>query len=116
MTSNVHPLPTRPTSTHPGQPAEHERAVYTVAEVAHLLTLSLGATYAMVRSGDIPARKIGARWVIPKHRFHTWLDELPDATDEEIRATERVLIIEDNDQATPSQHPSRNMPPPRPTG
>lgn len=48
--------------------------VYSVAEVAQLLNLALGGTYALVRSGDIPARKLGGRWVIPKQAFHEWLE------------------------------------------
>ncbi|MFI7049521.1 helix-turn-helix domain-containing protein [Streptosporangium sandarakinum] len=52
------------------------RAVYTVAEVARLLSLSRGSAYASVRDGTIPAIKLGNRWVIPKRRFHTWLDGL----------------------------------------
>ncbi|MFI2666607.1 MULTISPECIES: helix-turn-helix domain-containing protein [Micromonospora] len=59
--------------------AADSRAVYTVAEVAGLLSLSLGSTYALVREGEIPARKLGGRWVIPKNRFHAWLN----ATDTE---------------------------------
>ena len=59
-------------------------AVYTVDEVAHLLSLSLGSTYALIRSGDIPALKLGGRWVIPKRRFHTWLDNLPEASTDDI--------------------------------
>lgn len=39
-----------------------------------MLSLSLGGTYALVRAGEIPAIKLGGRWVIPKNRFHTWLD------------------------------------------
>ncbi|MFI5488895.1 hypothetical protein [Micromonospora echinaurantiaca] len=32
---------------------------------------------------QIPARKLGGRWVIPKKRFHAWLDECTEpATDE----------------------------------
>jgi excisionase family DNA binding protein len=77
MTSNVIPL-------HGGQPAlpaamSVERAVYTVREVAHLLDLSLGSAYSLIRAGEIPARKMGGRWVVPKQRFHTWLNELPPA-------------------------------------
>src|SRR5512139_1265286 len=48
--------------------------VYTVAQVAQLLGLNLGGTYELVRDGTIPARKLGARWVIPKERFHAWLN------------------------------------------
>lgn len=43
-----------------------DRAVYTVAEVARLLTLSRGTAYALVRDGTIPARRLGCRWVIPR--------------------------------------------------
>jgi excisionase family DNA binding protein len=50
--------------------------VYTVAEVAELLTLSTTTAYQLVREGAIPARKLGGRWVIPKQRFHDWLNEL----------------------------------------
>ena len=48
--------------------------VYTVAEVSELLGLGLGLTYELVRNREIPARKLGSRWVIPKAAFHTWLD------------------------------------------
>ena len=48
--------------------------VYTVKEVSQYLRLSLGGTYALIRSGEIPAKKLGGRWVIPKRRFADWLD------------------------------------------
>lgn len=57
-----------------GPPDSDARAVYTVAEVARLLSLSLGVTYGLVREGEIPARKLGGRWVIPRRAFHEWLD------------------------------------------
>ncbi|HSV67100.1 MAG TPA: helix-turn-helix domain-containing protein [Mycobacteriales bacterium] len=53
-----------------------DRPVYTVPEVAQLLTLSRGGAYALVRDGTIPAHRLGGRWVIPKARFHAWLDSL----------------------------------------
>ncbi|HEX6497799.1 MAG TPA: helix-turn-helix domain-containing protein [Micromonosporaceae bacterium] len=78
----------RTTSTQRDEPAEvlpmTGRAVYTVTEVAELLSLSRGSAYALVRSGDIPAVRLGGRWVIPKRRFHAWLDQLPDATTDDI--------------------------------
>ncbi|MFD0967029.1 helix-turn-helix domain-containing protein [Plantactinospora endophytica] len=43
-------------------------------EVAALLSLSTSTAYALVRSGDIPAERLGRRWVIPRTRFHAWLD------------------------------------------
>ena len=57
------------------------RAVYTVAEVSRLLSLSLGGTYELVRAGVIPGRKLGGRWVIPKRAFHTWLDTWAEEPD-----------------------------------
>lgn len=75
--SNVLPLPTRPerpTTQDPAAETAESTAVYTVVEVAKLLKLSRGSAYESVRSGDIPAMKIGHRWVIPKRRFHAWLD------------------------------------------
>ena len=58
------------------------RAVYTVAEVSRLLSLSLGGTYELVRAGVIPGRKLGGRWVIPKRAFHIWLDTWAEEPDD----------------------------------
>ena len=66
-------------SERPGSPAPVGRAVYTVKEVAQMLSLSLGGTYALVRTGEIPAIKLGGRWAIPKRRFHAWLDNTEGA-------------------------------------
>ena len=60
-----------------------ERAVYSVREVSEMLSISLGGTYQLCRDGQIPALKLGGRWVIPKARFHTWLDNLPIADPED---------------------------------
>ena len=59
-----------------------DRLVYTVHEVAGLLGLGLSGTYTLVREGTIPAIKVGARWVVPKQRFHAWLDGIEDQEDE----------------------------------
>jgi excisionase family DNA binding protein len=63
---------------HESAPAKQrsERAVYTVVEVAQLLSLSRGTAYALVRDGTIPALRLGGRWVVPRARFHAWLDSL----------------------------------------
>jgi excisionase family DNA binding protein len=68
------------TRDHDSAPDRHiaERAVYTVVEVAQLLSLSRGTAYSLVREGTIPALRLGGRWVIPRARFHTWLDSLTD--------------------------------------
>ena len=50
------------------------RATYTVPEVAALLGISRATAYALLRTGDIPARRIGSRWIIACRRFDLWLD------------------------------------------
>jgi excisionase family DNA binding protein len=66
-----------PAEEHNLSPSEQQphRAAYTVMEVAALLGLSPGNTYALVRSGAIPALRMGGRWIVPKQRFHRWLDK-----------------------------------------
>ena len=76
---NVIPLDrNRPHTTIPQRRA---RAVYTVREAADLLGLSLNSTYTLLRLGEIPAKQLGSRWIIPKQTFHAWLDDQPDDTD-----------------------------------
>ncbi len=50
------------------------RLTYTVDEVAALLGIARCVAYQYVRSGVIPAERIGRRWLIPRRRFHAWLD------------------------------------------
>ena len=50
------------------------RVTYTVTEVATLLGISRANSYVLLKSGEIPARRLGSRWIIPRHRFHDWLD------------------------------------------
>jgi excisionase family DNA binding protein len=74
-------------------------AVYTVTEVAHMLSLSRGSAYQLVRTGEIPALKLGGRWVIPKRRFPIWLDNLPDPSTDDL---DRELRRE---EARANRHP-----------
>lgn len=69
MTNVIHLV-----SRQPQGEATATRAVYTVKEAARLLSISVSTAYALVRSGDIPAERLGRRWVIPRVRFHAWLD------------------------------------------
>lgn len=43
--------------------------VATPAEVAQALGMGRTAVYAALRSGDLPAARIGGRWCIPKQRL-----------------------------------------------
>lgn len=84
-TSNVIPIDRHAARSHPATSRQTERAVYTVRQVADLLGIALGSAYALVRQGEIPAKQLGhnGRWVIPKRRFHAWLDEEEHEFDEE---------------------------------
>ena len=51
-----------------------ESLTYTVDQVAALLGIARGVAYESVRNGEIPATRIGRRWLVPRKRFHAWLD------------------------------------------
>jgi len=63
-----------PDDEDPEYELDDARAVYTVRQVAWLLSLSPGTTYELLRAGQIPATQLGSRWIIPRSRFHAWLD------------------------------------------
>jgi excisionase family DNA binding protein len=50
--------------------------VYTVREVAGLLGINLGVIYELIRQGDIPAKRLGKRWIVPRRLFHVWLNNI----------------------------------------
>ena len=54
--------------------ARPEPLTYTVEEVAVMLGIARGVAYESVRTGEIPATRVGRRWLIPRRRFHAWLD------------------------------------------
>jgi excisionase family DNA binding protein len=51
-----------------------ELLTYSVDEVAALLGIARGVAYEAVRDGSIPATRVGRRWLVPRKRFHNWLD------------------------------------------
>ena len=57
-----------------GSPMRPGRVTYTVSEVATLLGISRATTYLLLKSGEIPARRIGSRWIIARCRFNAWLE------------------------------------------
>ncbi|MFI7208871.1 helix-turn-helix domain-containing protein [Micromonospora aurantiaca (nom. illeg.)] len=75
--SNVVPFELHQAGPRPGGADSEDRpvrAVYTVKEVAAMLSLSVSSAYTLVRAGQIPAERLGRRWVVPRSRFHAWLD------------------------------------------
>jgi excisionase family DNA binding protein len=53
------------------------RAILTVPQAAARLGISVGLAYELVRAGEIPAKRLGRRWVVPQARFAAWLNDLP---------------------------------------
>jgi excisionase family DNA binding protein len=64
-----------------------ETRFLTPRDVGTLLNVSESQVYALMRSGDLPAIKIGGRgvWRVDRRRLETWLDELHDRTAEWVR-------------------------------
>lgn len=60
-----------------------EAMTYTVDDVAALLGIARGKAYEHVRSGAIPSIRMGKRYLIPRERFHAWLNCEP-ATAKEV--------------------------------
>jgi excisionase family DNA binding protein len=48
---------------------------YTVLEVAARLGIGRCMAYELVRQGIIPVKRLGRRWIVPRARFHVWLNE-----------------------------------------
>ncbi|WP_344023336.1 helix-turn-helix domain-containing protein [Pseudonocardia kongjuensis] len=57
-----------------------EQLTYSVEQVAEMLGVARGVAYEQVRNGEIPAIRVGRRWLIPRNRFHAWLDGETRAT------------------------------------
>jgi excisionase family DNA binding protein len=53
----------------------HTRAVLTPAEAARVLRMSRSKTYAMIRSGELPAIHIGRAVRVPVRALEAWIDE-----------------------------------------
>jgi excisionase family DNA binding protein len=44
----------------------------TVDEIAARLALGRVAVYALLDRGEIPAIRLGKRWIITRHAYETW--------------------------------------------
>ena len=52
------------------------RLAFSIEEVANALGLSLRHTYEMARTGQLPARRLGHRWIIPRAALERLLEEV----------------------------------------
>jgi len=52
-----------------------ERAVYSIQEAAEILGISKSYAYELARNGTLPVLELGRKRVVPKERFHKWINE-----------------------------------------
>lgn len=56
---------------------ESEKDVLKVQDVARILECSCKTARALMQSGDIPARKVGAKWLVAKSRLRAYVECTP---------------------------------------
>jgi excisionase family DNA binding protein len=78
----------------------NEPLVMSVEEAAELLGLSRGAAYQGVRSGDIPALRVGRRWLVPRARLLELLGEPQEMREAGFPASEPLADENVNDDLT----------------
>ena len=59
-----------------------EPKTYTVRQTSKALDISLNATYAAVRAGEIPSVRVGRRILIPRAALERWLASAGEASDD----------------------------------
>lgn len=53
-----------------------ERLVYSPEEARHLIGCSRSVIYETLKQNLIPHFKLGRKYIIPKHGFHRWLEQV----------------------------------------
>ncbi len=53
-----------------------KRETLSVIDAAQVLGIGRSRTYQAVRSGELPARKLGKRWLIPRVALDRWFAEV----------------------------------------
>lgn len=58
-----------------------ENLYYTPLEVAERLPISRSGVYKLLKTGEIPRKRIGKKYVIPRGAFEKWLAtcDMPEA-------------------------------------
>ena len=60
------------------QEKTQERQFYTLYEVAAILGATWLTVNKMAKRNEFPVIKMGARYFVPKQRFHEWIDKQSD--------------------------------------
>jgi excisionase family DNA binding protein len=56
----------------------HQRIAYNPLDVATLLGISRDKVYELIRSGTLPSKRIGRRYVIPAALLDAWLQQVDE--------------------------------------
>jgi len=59
----------------------NEYDVLDVADMAERLDMNERTVYRLIRSGELPAKKVGGQWRITVRAFANWLDDLETTDD-----------------------------------
>lgn len=54
-----------------------EKATLSVQEVSDMLDISISHAYEMLYQGELPARKLGKKWIISRQQITDWLNNGP---------------------------------------
>lgn len=81
-------MATRKDAPESGQTPGIEPRFLTLEDVAVYLNVSVPQVYALVRSGELPAMKIGGRgiWRVDRAKLDVYIDELHEETQEWAKA------------------------------
>jgi len=52
---------------------QYERATYSIPEAAQIIGIGLSLCRELIKKGEIPAKTLGRRVVIPKKALDNWL-------------------------------------------
>ena len=75
LTISQFPRPVEPTERRAATQMESGNGILiTHKEIAEILGYSHDFVMAALRRGDIPARKVGGRWIISRATFFRWLE------------------------------------------
>lgn len=55
---------------------EMNRKAVSVAEAAEMLGISVTRAYQLVHAGQLPAKQVGKRWLVPIKALEKWLEDL----------------------------------------
>ncbi len=81
-------MPRQPGDAQGSRKAEIEPRFLTLDDVATYLNVSVPQVYALVRSGELPAIKIGGRgvWRVAREQLEAYIERLHEETQEWARA------------------------------